>query len=86
MGLACACKSKGLVQGESHMKTRWEKAIKKGDSSVGSGSGLDSKIEAMQRTQRANFDALDNVNTLKQQSNNTQCAVMHSGLWSKKTH
>ena len=34
--------------------------------------------------QWANF-ALDNVNALKQQSNNTQCAVTHSGLLSKKT-
>ena len=80
MGLALACKSEGLVQGESCMKMQWEKASKKGDSSAGS-----LKIEAMRRTQWANFDAPDNINTSKQQSNNTQCAVMHSGLWSKKT-
>ena len=48
MGLAHACKSEGLVQGESHMKMRWEKVIrKKSDSSAGLGSGLDLKIEAM---------------------------------------
>ena len=29
MGLAHACKSKGLVQGELHMETQWEKVIKK---------------------------------------------------------
>ena len=46
MGLAHACKSKGLIQAESHMKMQWEKVIEKGNSSVGSGS--DSKIEAMQ--------------------------------------
>ena len=63
---------------------QWEKVSKKSDSSVG--SGLDSKIEAMQQTQHANFNALDIINTSKQQSNNTQCAAMHSGLWSKKTH
>ena len=37
----------------------------KSDSSAGSGSGLDSKIEAT-RTQRANFDAPDSVNMSKQ--------------------
>ena len=58
---------------------------KKGDdSSVGLGS--DWKIEAVRQTQWANFDAPDNVNTSKQQSNSTQCAVTHSGLLSKKTH
>ena len=29
--------------------------------------------------------ALDTENASKQQSNDTQCAAMHSGLWSKKT-
>ena len=29
MGLAHACKSKGLIQAESHMKTQWEKVIEK---------------------------------------------------------
>ena len=29
--------------------------------------------------------ALDTENALKQQSNDTQGAVTHSGLWSKKT-
>ena len=48
MGLAHACKSKGLVQGKSHTKMQWEKVIEKGNPSVGSGSGSDSKIEAMQ--------------------------------------
>ena len=61
------------------------KGDQKSDSSAGLGSGLDSKIEAMQ-TQRANFDAPDSVNMSKQQSNNTQCTAMYSGLWSKKTH
>ena len=28
---------------------------------------------------------LDTENTSKQQSNDTQCAATHSGLWSKKT-
>ena len=46
MGLACTCKSKGLVQGKSHMKMRLKKVIEKGDQSAGSGSGSDSKIEA----------------------------------------
>ena len=70
------------------MKMQWEKAIEKSDTSEGSGSGLgsDSKIEATWQTQWAKFDALGNVNTSKQQSNNTQCASMHSGLLSKKTH
>ena len=68
------------------MKTRWEKVINKSDSSAGSGSGLDSKREATWQTQWANFNALDNVNMSKQQSNNTQCAVMHSRLLNKKTH
>ena len=30
--------------------------------------------------------ALETENASKQQSNDTQCAAMHSGLWSKKTH
>ena len=85
MGLACACKSEGLVQGELHMKTQWEMASKKGDTSAGLGLGLDSNTEAMWQTQWENFDALDNINTLKLQSNNTQCTVTHSRLWSKKT-
>ena len=29
--------------------------------------------------------APDTENALKQQSNDTQCAATHSGLWSKKT-
>ena len=47
MGLACLCKSKGLVQGKSHMKIQWEKAIKKDDPSAGSGSVSDLQIEAI---------------------------------------
>ena len=74
MGHACTCNSKGLVQGESYMKMRWEKAIIKGNSSVGSGSGLDSKIEAMRQTQRANFDALHSVNTLTAIKQYTMCS------------
>ena len=63
-------------------KKPWEKS----NSSTGSGSGSDLKIEAMQQMQQANFDPLDNVNMSKQQSNNTQYAVTHSRLLSKKTH
>ena len=48
------------------------------------GSGSGSKIEAKRRTQMANFNALDNINMSKQ-SDNTQCAAMHSMLWSKNT-
>ena len=61
-------------------------AIDKGNSNKCNsslGSGL--KLKATQQTHNANFDALDNVNTSKHQSHNTQCSVMHSGLWSKKT-
>ena len=49
------------------------------------GSGSGSKIEAKRQTQTANFNALDNINMSKQQSDNTQCAAMHSMLWSKNT-
>ena len=86
MRLACACKSEGLVQENCVQKCNGKKQLKKCNSSAGLGSGLDLKIEAMWQTQQANFDALDNINMLKQQSNNTQCAAMHSGLLSKKTH
>ena len=65
MGLACTCKSEGLVQCESCMKMRGEKVIKKGDPSTGSGLGSESKIEAMQQTHRANFDAPDNAKHVK---------------------
>ena len=71
----------------------YENAMGKGDrkksnlsAGLGLGSGSDSKIEATQQTQRANFDAPDSINMSKQQSNNTQCTAMQSGLWSKKTH
>ena len=67
-------------------KNAMGKSDQKSDSSAGLGSGLDSKIEATQRTQWVNVDAPDNVNMLKQQSNNTQCTGTHSGLLSKKTH
>ena len=68
------------------MKMQWENTIEKGDPSVGLGLGSDLKIEATWQTHRVNFDAPDDVNMSKQQSNNTQCTAMHRGLWSKKTH
>ena len=70
MGLVHACKSEGLVQGNNV-----QNAIKKCDSSAGPGLGLDLKIEAMWQTQWANFNAPDNENMSKQQSNNTQCTA-----------
>ena len=69
-------------------KNAMAKSDQKSNSSagLGLGSGLDSKIEAREQTQWVNVDAPDNVNMLKQQSNNTQCTGTHSGLLSKKTH
>ena len=73
--------------GKCNQKVQLRSAIDKGhanehDSS--SGSGL--KLKATCQTHNANIDTPDNVNTLKQQSNKTQCSVMLSGLWSKETH
>ena len=50
----------------------------------GFGPGLE--IGVVWRTQQANLELLVTKNTLKQQSKDTQGAVMHSGLLSKKTH
>ena len=69
--------------GKSHTKTQWEKVIKKIKKRFKCGFGFRFRleIEATWQTQWANFDALDNVNVSKQQqSNNTQCAAMHSRL------
>ena len=85
MELACACKFKGLVQGNRIQKCDGEKQSKKRDSRAGSGLGSDLKIKAMQQTKLANFNAPDNINMSKQQSDNSQCTATHSGLLSKTT-
>ena len=64
----CTClQVQSVSSGKLHTKLQWEKRLKKSDSSVGSGSGSDSKIEATHQTQWANFDDPDNINTSKQQ-------------------
>ena len=50
----------------------------------GFGPGLE--IGVVRQTQQANLELLVTKNTSKQQSKDTQGAVMHSGLLSKKTH
>ena len=78
------------VQGVSRVilctKMQWEKVIERNKNAI------QVRVWVQVRTQKSsnavnstgNLRAPDNVNMSKQQSNNTQGAVMHSGLLSKK--
>ena len=73
--------------GKCYQKVQLRSVIDKGDANKhDSSSGLGSQLEATYQAHNANIDSPDKVKTLKQQSNKTQCSVMHSGLWSKETH
>ena len=72
----------------SRTKTRWEKVIEKLKSVIQ--VQVQVRVRTQKRSNGANLmgklGALDTINASKQQSNNTQGAVTHSRLLSKKTH
>ena len=88
MGLACSCKSEALVQLYHVQKHNGKMQLKNSKNAIQvwvwvqvwtrKGSNV---VNSMGR-----LGALDTENASKQQSNNTQGAVMHSGSLSKKTH
>ena len=67
---------------------RWEKAIEKIENAI----QMQVRVRVWTRkissvvNSTGELGAPDTKNVLKQQSNNTQCAAMHSRLLSKKTH
>ena len=67
---------------------RWEKVIEKIKNVIQVWVRV--QVQTQKRSNAVNstgkLGALDTVNASKQQSNNTQGTVMHSGLLSKKTH
>ena len=71
-----------------HTRMRKEKVIEKMKNAIH--VQVQVQVQTRNRSNVVNsmgkLRAPDNVNALKQQSNNTQCAVTHSGLLSKKTH
>ena len=71
----------------SRTETRWENAIEKIEKVIQ--MRVPVWVRARKFSSVANstgeLGAPDTENTSKQQLTNTQCAAMHSGLWSKKT-
>ena len=69
-------------------ETRWENAIEKSKNAIQ--MRVQVRVRAQKRSNAVNsmgkLGAPDTKNALKWQSNDTQGAVMHSGLLSKKTH
>ena len=69
----------------SHTETRWENTIEKSKNVIQMRVRVrDRKLSSVANS-TGELGAPDTENVSKQQSNNTQCAAMHSGLWSKKT-